>query len=168
MGSDPMIDKKLKVESKKIDTKEFELPETIFSRDIDEKVFQGIIVQCLANIDGISLVGGNFIDNIFGRNGPEGVKGINADQNNKNQTIDITIEINICYGNSIPEKAEEIQTKVAEEIMRLTGLHVSSVHVVFKNVISYEQMKKMAAPLSSGATTVPSEQHFDEEYNDEF
>ena len=160
MGSDPA--------SKKIDTKEFELPETVFSRDIDEKVFQGIILQCLANIDGISLVGSNFIDNIFGRHGPEGIKGINADQNNKDQTIDITIEINICYGNSIPEKAEEIQSKVAEEIMRLTGLHVSSVHVVFKNVISYEQMKKMTAPLSSGTTPVHSEQRLDEEYNDEF
>lgn len=163
-----MNDKKLKSEQKKIDTNEFELPETIFSRDIDEKVFQGIILQCLANIDGISLVGSNFIDNIFGRHGPEGIKGINADQDSKNHSIDIKIEINICYGNSIPEKAEEIQTKVAEEIMRLTGLHVSSVHVVFKNVISYEQMKKMASPLSSGITPASPEERFEEDYNDEF
>ncbi len=168
MRLDIMNEKKSKGEAQKIDTKEFELPETIFSRDIEEKVFQGIILQCLANIDGISLVGGNFIDNILGRSGPEGVKGINADQDSKNQSIDIKIEINICYGNSIPEKAEEIQSKVAEEITRLTGLHVSSVHVVFKNVISYEQMKKMTAPLSSGQLPQSSEGRFEEEYNDEF
>ena len=168
MRLETMSEKKPKSEAKRFDTKEFELPETLFSRDIEEKVFQGIILQCLANIEGISLVGGNFIDNILGRSGPEGVKGINADQDNKNQSIDIKIEINVCYGISIPEKAEEIQSKVAEEITRLTGLHVSSVHVVFKNVISYEQMKKMTAPLSSEHSPLPLEGRFDEEYNDEF
>lgn len=162
-----MNDKKIRNDIKKVDTKEFELPETIFSRDIENKVFQGIILQCLANIDGISLVEGNFIDNIFGRSGPEGVKGITSEQDSKNQTVNVKIEINICYGNSIPEKAEEIQTKVAEEITRLTGLHVSSVHVVFKNVISYEQMKKMTGPLTSSALpSTPNTQL--EEYNDEF
>ena len=167
MRLDTMNDKKMKSDTKRIDTKEFELPETIFSRDIEEKVFQGIILQCLANIDGISLVGGNFIDNILGRSGPEGIKGITADQDSKNQSIDIKIEINICYGNSIPEKAEEIHSKVSEEITRLTGLHVSSVHVVFKNVISYEQMKKMTAPLSTEHSQ-PHEGRIEEEYNDEF
>lgn len=160
--------KRAKGDAKRIDTKEFELPETIFSRNIDEKVFQGIILQCLANIDGISLVGGNFIDNILGRSGPEGVKGISADQDSKNQSIDIKIEINICYGNSIPEKADEIQSKVSDEITRLTGLHVSSIHIVFKDVISYEQMKKMSAPLSSGTNAVTPPDQFDEDYNDEF
>ncbi len=163
-----MNEKKIKGDSKRFDSKEFEFPETTFSRDIDEKVFQGIILQCLSNIDGISLVGGNFIDNILGRSGPEGVKGINADQDSKSQSINIKIEINICYGNSIPEKAEEIQTKVAEEITRLTGLHVASVHIVFKNVITYDQMKKMSAPLSTEQSPLPLEGRYDEEYNDEF
>ena len=34
-----MIDPKLKVDTKKVDTKEFELPETVFIRDIENKVF---------------------------------------------------------------------------------------------------------------------------------
>lgn len=156
-------------EPKKIDTKEFEIPETTFSRDIENKVFQGIILQCLADIEGISLLEGNFIDNILGRSGPESIKGISAEQDSKRQSVDIKLEVNICYGIPIPQKAEEIQVKVSEEITRLTGLHVSSVHVIFKNVIPYEQMKKSLAPLSGGsAVPTPPEAHNSDEYNDEF
>ena len=44
-------------------------------------------------------------------------------------------EVNVEYGLPLPEKAEEIQTKISHEISRLTGLHVSTIHVVFKNLI---------------------------------
>jgi len=54
-----MIDPKLKMDKKKVDTKEFEIPETVFIRDIENKVFQSIILQCLAEIEGISLIEGN-------------------------------------------------------------------------------------------------------------
>lgn len=149
---------------KKVDTKEFEIPETIFIRDIENKVFQSIVLQCLSEIQGISLVEGNFIDHLLGRSA-EGVKGINAEQHEKNHSIHIKVEVNILYGLPIPEKAEEIQTKIAEEITRLTGLHVGAVHVVFKNVISPEQLRKSSPnqptnPLLSNSVG--------EEYTDEF
>lgn len=164
-----MSEKNIRSEAKKIDTKEFEIPETTFSCDIDNRVFQGIILQCLANVEGISLMEGNFIDNILGRSGPESVKGIIAEQDSKNQTIEIKVEVNICYGNSIPEKAEEIQTKISEEITRLTGLHVSTIHVIFRNVIPYDQMKKSLAALSAGsAVPTPPEAQSIDDYSDEF
>lgn len=164
-----MNDKGNKSESKKIDTQEFEIPETTYSCDIDNRVFQGIILQCLANIEGISLMEGNFIDNLLGRSGPESIKGINVEQDSKNQSIDIKVEVKICYGNSIPDKAEEIQSKIAEEITRLTGLHVSSIHVIFRNVISYEQMKKTLGPLTStSAAQTPPAAYAADDYNDEF
>jgi uncharacterized alkaline shock family protein YloU len=159
-------DKRNRAEISRFDTKEFDFPETVFSCNIEEKVFQSIILQCLANIDGISPVGGNFIDSILGRSGPEGIKGVNVGQDSKNHTIDVKIEINICYGNSIPEKAGLIQNEVSKEITRLTGLHVSSIHVVFKNVISYEQMKKLNVPVNSSLQQ--PQELLNEEYNDEF
>lgn len=160
-----MDDKGIRNEAKRIDTKEFELPETTFSHDIDNKVFQGIILQCLASIENISLIEGNFIDNILGRSGPESIKGIVAEQDSKNQSVNIKLEVNICYGISIPEKAEEIQLKIAEEIMLLTGLHVASIHVIFKNAIPYEQLSKSLAE-----TSLPPhpEAHIREDYSDEF
>lgn len=157
----------MKVDSKKVDTKEFELPETIFSRDIENRVFQGIVLQCLSEIEGITLVEGNFIDNFLGRGGLEGVKGIAAEQDNRNQSVSLRLEVNICYGTSIPQKADEIQTKIADEITRLTGLHVSMIHVVFKNVVPFDPTKKVFGPLTPGSLS-PVRQNMEDEYNDEF
>jgi len=162
------MDQKKKMQTNKFDAKEFELPETLFVRDVENKVFQGIVLQCLSKIEGIALVEGNFIDNILGRTALEGVKGIYIEQDNKNHSVGVKIDVNICYGYSIPEKAEEIQSACAEEITKLTGLHVSSVHVVFKNVVLSEQLKKNILTDSLTTSPVHLVSSIEEEYNDEF
>lgn len=156
-------------EQKKVDTNEFEIPETMYVRDIENRVFQGIVLQVLSKIDGISLVEGNFIDNFLGRDSLEGIRGIHAEQDSKKQCVNIKVEVNICYGVSIPQKAEEIQTKVAEEITRLSGLHVSTIHVVFKNIVSKDQMEKISDFLTKarGAPVLIGSESA-EEYSDEF
>jgi uncharacterized alkaline shock family protein YloU len=121
---------------KQLDTKEFELPETVFVQDIETKVFQSIAVRCLTQIEDISLLEGNIIDAWLGRDSSEGVKGIHVDQDEKSHSVTVKVEVNVAYGISIPKKGEEVQMKIAEDISRLTGLHVGSVHVVFKNLIS--------------------------------
>lgn len=158
-----MTDNKSKFDNKRVDTKEFELPETTYIRDIENRVFQSIVLQCLDKIEGISPVEGNFIDNIFGRSAVEGLKGIHAEQDQKNHCVNIRVEVNICYGIVIPEKAEEIQMMISEEVTRLTGLHVASVHVVFKNVFSPDQIKKAK---NSQPQQTPSQ--IGEEYTDAF
>lgn len=158
-----MKDKVKLVDIKKVDTKEFELPETLFIRDIDNKVFQAIVFECLNQIEGVTLIESTFIDNFFGRSTSEGIRGVEAEQDNKNHSVGIKLEVNIFYGIPIPEKAEEIQTIIAEEITHLTGLHVSSVHVVFKNIVTADSKK-------SGHPT-PNPVHLDntqEDYSDEF
>ena len=154
-----MVNLKSKSEIQKVDTKEFELPETHFVRDIEDSVFQNIIFQCLSKIEGIGLVEGNFIDYILRRGPAESLKGIRVEQDHKNHSVGIKIEVNICYGCSIPEKAEDIQTQCAEEITRLTGLHVSFVHVIFKNMLPADQMFAHPQPHAS---------NIEDEYNDEF
>ena len=124
----------------RVDTKEFELPETLFVRDIENRVFQEIVLQCLTNIADISPVDGSFIDNILGRT--EKIKGVHAEQDPKTHSITIRLEVNVAYGISIPGKAEEIQTRIAEEITKITGLHVSMVHVIFKALVSSEDTLK--------------------------
>lgn len=121
--------------SENVDTKELEVPDTVFVRDIENRVFQAIILQGLSKIEGISLLEGTFFDNILGKDSVKGIKGINAEQDNKNQSVNVKVEVSIRYGIPIPDKAEEIQTLITDEITTLTGLHVASVHVVFKSVI---------------------------------
>lgn len=133
-----------------IDTKEVELPDTHFVRDIESRVFQSIALHCLSRIEGIGLLEGTLIDSLLGRDGPTSVKGIHVDQEEKTQTVDVRVEVKVAYGISIPEKAEEIQFKITEDISRLTGLHVGKVHVVFKDLIfqesSEEAVRKLGRP----------------------
>jgi uncharacterized alkaline shock family protein YloU len=162
-------EKSMNEQKSKVDTKEFELPETLFVRDIENRVFQGIVLQCLSQIEGITLIEGNLIDSLLGRSALEGnIKGIYAEQDNKSQSVNLKVEVNICYGYSIPEKADEIQSKIAEDITRLTGLHVSCVHVVFKNVITPLQAKRLTNSLEAKEKKAISEGNIEEEYSDEF
>lgn len=119
----------------KMDTKELELPVTTYVRDIESKVFQGIVLQCLSKIKGIGLIEGNLFENLLGRDSDK-IKGIYVEQDLKKYSVSVRVEINIMYGYSIPEKAEEIQNKIIKEIITYTGLHVSCVHVIFKNLIT--------------------------------
>lgn len=118
----------------KVDTQELEVPETTYVRDIENRVFQAIILQVLTKIDDINLIEGNLIDAILHRGNVERIKGIYVEQEAKSPTIKIKVEVNVHYGISIPEKAKEIQQKITEDVNRLTGLHVSSVHVIFKSM----------------------------------
>jgi uncharacterized alkaline shock family protein YloU len=128
----------------KLDTKEFELPQTVFSRDIETRVIQVIILYCLGKVQGVGLLGGTLIDTIFGRE-VERVKGIHVEQDSKNHSIKVNVEINIEYGIVIPEKAEEVQNKIVSEITNLTGLHVSAVHVVIKGLMPPKDSKDAKA-----------------------
>ena len=152
--------------NERVDTKEFELPDTIFIRDIEDRVFQAIILQCLSKVEGISLLEGSFLDNFLGRGNVEGIKGISAEQNNKDQTINVKVEVNITYGIQIPEKADEIQSKITSEITKFTGLHVASVHVIFKNVLLPQNIEKPVAKLAieKEETAVLLEEQLEEEF----
>lgn len=130
-----------------MDAREIELPDTVFIRDIETRVFQGVIIRALAQISGIGLLEGNLFDSILGRE-IESIKGIHVEQDQKKHSVGIRIEINVIYGVAIPEKAEEIQTRLVEEVSRWTGLHVASVHVIFKDLIA-EQSDGVESPADA-------------------
>lgn len=150
----------------KVDTKEFEIPETHFVRDIDNQVIQGIVLQSLSSITGIQLYDENFIGALLGRSQTPSIRGITVVQDMKNHSLSLKIEVKIEYGLSIPEKAEEIQAKVTEEVTRLTGLHVAEVHVVVKNIyLPGEETKSLAKQVNASKAMALSSN--EEEYSDE-
>lgn len=149
-----------------IDTKEIDLPDTIYIRDIESRVFQAITVKCLSSIEGVALLEGNIIDHLLGREGVERIKGIQVEQDLKNHAVNIKIELNVAFGICLPEKAEEIQTKVVKEITHLTGLHVASVHVVFKNLLPDETLEDLAERSAENQPDFSDEEM--DEYAEEF
>ena len=120
---------------KNIDKKEIQLPETTFSRDIESRVFQAIVFQCLSNVEGVALVSKGLIDSLLGRDAQESYSAIHVEQDQKQHSVSIKLELNIKFGLSIPEKAEEIQNNIIESVSKFTGLHVNRVHIIFKNMI---------------------------------
>ncbi len=118
---------------KDLDTKELKFADTVFVRDIETRVFQSIVIKCLAEIEGVALLEGTLLDNLLGREGNERIKGIHVEQDSKNHSVSIKVEVNIAHG----------ITKIAAEVCKLTGLHVSVVHVVFKALISDEPLEKI-------------------------
>ena len=152
---------------KQIDTKEVELPETVFIRDIESKVFQSIVVQSLAHIDGVETLEGNLFDSLLG-DSLDGIKGIHVDQDQKSHSVKVRVEINVAYGVSIPEKAEEIQNKVLQDISRLTSLHVGIVHVVFKNLIAPKPKANLEEMIEKKVKSIKSEISASEKYDEIF
>jgi len=128
-----------------LDSKEIQLPETTYIRDIETRVFQAIALQCLAKIEGISFLEQNLIDSLIRWDSGERIKGVHVEQDQKKHSVYVRIEVNILYGIPIPDKAEEIQNRLIEEITKFTGLHVACVHVVFKNLLLElpEQVEKL-------------------------
>lgn len=127
--------------------KDPELPETIFSSDIEDKVYQGIVVNTLSSIQGIHLIEGSFFQALIGKT--DKVKGIHIEQEPLQHSVKIQIEVNVQFGVSLPEKAEEIQVKVAQEVTKMTSVHVAEVHVMFRDLIPEEVMKEPSTPTST-------------------
>ncbi len=139
----------------KLDERELQFPETVYVRDIENRVFQALVVKAIEHVDGVYPIEGNLIGNLLNMGQNENFKGIHIEQDSKNHSVSVKVELNIGYGIAIPEKALEVQSKISEEIMRLTGLHVASVHVVFKNIIS---VKKAQQPQMAYADDTTKEE----------
>ena len=134
-----------------------------FGQEIEDRVFQAIALQCLAKIEGVSLIEGNIIDHLFGRSSTERIRGITVSQDGKTGALRVKVEVNMADGICIPDKAKEIQHKIAEEMKALTGLSVSSVHVVFKNLILPQQEKELAKSHLEENDTPPVQESVAEE-----
>jgi uncharacterized alkaline shock family protein YloU len=131
--------------SSELDPQEFDLPETTYSRAIENQVFQGIILKILSQISGIGLLEGTFLHNLLA--GVDKVKGITIEQDAQTHSVRIKIEVSVQYGVTIPQKAEEIQSAVVKEITSMTGVRVEEIHVVFKELMREEEAENPAPKI---------------------
>jgi len=103
---------------------------------------------------------------LLGREGIERNKGIYIEQDNKNSMVSVKLELNVGYGISIPEKAQEIQSKVLLDIQKYTGLGVSCVHLIFKSLLPDEDLEKILSKQMDQASDASNE--FFNEFSEEF
>ena len=112
-----------------------------FAQDIEPRVLEGIVLQILSSIEGIGLIEGNIFESLLGGE-LERAKGIFVEEDPSKNSVSIRVEINVAYGIAIPEKAVEVQEKLAGGVASLSGLKVSAVHVVFKELISPKPIER--------------------------
>lgn len=155
-------------ETGKLYTSEIDFAETVYIRDIENRVFQSLVLKAVGSIDGVAFVEGGLIDQLLKLGKLDGVKGIVVEQDNEKQSVSVRVELNIGYGLPIPEKAQEVQSKITEEITRFTGLHVSSVHVIFKDILSDQEMQRLKVDPDLLQIHAPLKGNIEHEYTDEF
>ncbi|MGD9678020.1 MAG: Asp23/Gls24 family envelope stress response protein [Vulcanibacillus sp.] len=95
---------------------------------ISPQAIETIAKISILEIDGITGINTSF----FGRNKDTG-KGIKVKISEKDVILDVSL--NIKYGYSIPDLANQIQVNVKEYIESMVGLEVLEVNVYFSNII---------------------------------
>ncbi len=102
---------------------------------ISSGVISTIARRAACSIQGVTRITGNsLVDNIAEFVGSRKVldRAIQIDVDGS--TVAVTLSINICYGVSLPEIAANVQRAVADQIQELTGLEVSQVNVIIREM----------------------------------
>lgn len=89
------------------------------------EVIAGIAAQ---EVDGVSMMRGNFASGVVERLGRKNHgKGVKVELGEEGITVDVSVII--VYGKSVPTIAKQIQTNVTQAIETMTGIGLESVNV---------------------------------------
>lgn len=106
----------------------------------DVKIHDGVIAtltrRAALSIEGVSRLAGNaLVDNLAEIVGSRRMQSraitIAVDENNQ---ITIEIKLNLKCGYTIPEVAENVQKAVIAEVEKVTGMTVTTVHVLIQDI----------------------------------
>jgi len=98
-------------------------------------VISTIARRAACSIQGVTRISGNtLVDNIAEFVGSRKVMDRAIQTEVDGSTVAVTLSINICYGFSLPKIAADVQQAVSTQIQELTGLEVSQVNVIIREM----------------------------------
>ncbi|MBO4647867.1 MAG: Asp23/Gls24 family envelope stress response protein [Lentisphaeria bacterium] len=98
-------------------------------------VISTIVRRAACSIPGVTRISGNsLVDNIAEFVGSRKVLDRAIQIEIDHSTVAVTLSINICYGVSLPKIAADVQQAVSNQIQELTGLEVSQVNVIIREM----------------------------------
>lgn len=109
-------------------------PETYYEREVGQKAFRTMVLKTLLGIDEVYFLEEDIVDSFLGREGVEGVRGLEVELIENEPALCVKIQVCLGSGCSIPAKVEEIQTKVVQDLTQQTGLHVSRIQVTVEDI----------------------------------
>lgn len=94
-----------------------------------------IVKRAVLGIEGVArLSGSSLIDEFADLVGSKRMQDRSIQIEHRDQTLAVTVAVNPYYGYKFPALIAEIQRKVAEAVLEMTGVAVSSVNVNIKGI----------------------------------
>ena len=101
---------------------------------IHENVIATIVRRMACSVEGVSKISGSsFVDNIAEIHDRSIVVEMGP------SSVSVEVSVNLYYGVSLPQVAAAVQTAIADEITRLTGLKVGCVNIVVREIEDAEE-----------------------------
>lgn len=112
---------------------------TLGQIEIAPEVIEVIIGIAASQVDGVYSMRGslaNSVNELFGRKSRG--KGVKLGQSMETLTVEIYVFLN--YGVSVPKVASEIQEKIKQQLLFMTGLELATVDVYVQGVVPEKQV----------------------------
>ncbi|WP_252311196.1 Asp23/Gls24 family envelope stress response protein [Sinobaca sp. H24] len=120
---------------------------------IDEEVVKKIAAVALMRVDGIVGMSGGIVEGITDRLGSGNLtKGVSAEVGKTQAALDVNIIVE--YDKSIPAIFEEVQTHVAHDIERMTGLEIVEINLTVDDIDKAGD-EKLSPPEEEPKNTAP-------------
>ena len=102
---------------------------------IHESVITTIVRKVAAETEGVSRISGNsIIDNIAEIVGSKRMQGRSISVQMGKSSVAVEVSVNLFFGYKLPEVAGNLQLSIEEEIKKITGLEVSNVDIVIREI----------------------------------
>ncbi|MBR2363879.1 MAG: Asp23/Gls24 family envelope stress response protein [Lentisphaeria bacterium] len=115
---------------------------------ITERAVAMIVRNSVGSIPGVArLTGNTLVDNLAELVGSKSIKDRSISiKMDKEGFLNVEVAINIRYGYNLPETAEELQNTIAGDIFSYTGLTVSNVDVIVRDL--EEEIREETTPAT--------------------
>ena len=102
---------------------------------IHESVIISIVRKIASDTEGVSRISGNsIIDNIAEIVGSKRMQGRSISVQMGKSSVAVEVSVNLFFGYKLPEVAGNLQLSIEEEIKKITGLEVSNVDIVIREI----------------------------------
>ena len=102
---------------------------------IHESVVTSIVRKVASETEGVSRISGNsIVDNIAEIVGSKRIQDRSISVQMGESCVAVKVAVNLYFGYKLPQVANTLQTAIQDEIRKLTGLNVSKVDIIIRDI----------------------------------
>lgn len=106
---------------------------------IHENVISSAVRKATSSVDGVIRLAGNaIVNNIAELIGTKSITDRSIAVHIDGENVAVEVKVNIQYGAHVPTVAGNIQTRVVEEVEKITGMTVTAVNVIVQELEELE------------------------------